>query len=64
MEWNVIGLVESQDQKPSLRDIVGLGLFMGLRHMRIHVITHRDACNLSSVKEMGTLDISRARVFL
>ena len=57
-------LVESRDQKPLLRDKVGLGLFMGLRAMREHAIRHRDACSLSSLKERGTLDISRARVFL
>ena len=59
-----MGLVESQDQKPSLRNKVGLSLFMGLRPMRKHVITHGDACSLSSLKERGTLDISRAMVFL
>ena len=57
-------LVESWDQKPSLRDKVGLGLFMGLRSMREHVITHRDEYSLSSLKEKGILEISRARVFL
>ena len=57
-------LVESQDQMSSLRNIVGLGLFMGLRAMREHAITHRDACNLSFLNERGTLDISRVRVFL
>ena len=64
MEWNVTRLVQSRDQNPSLRAKVGLGLFMSLRHMKIQAITHRDACNLSSHKERGTLDISRARVFL
>ena len=64
MEWNVTGLVESRDQKPSLRDKVGLSLFMGLRAMREHAIMHRDAYCLSSLKEKGTLDISRARVFI
>ena len=44
-------LVESQGPKPSLRDKVGLGLFMGLRPMREHVITHKDACNISSLIE-------------
>ena len=62
MELNI--LVESRDQKPLLRDKVYLGLFMGLRHMRIHVIKNKDACSLSSLKEMDTLDISRARIFL
>ena len=59
-----MGLVESRDQKSSLRDKVGLGLFMGLRHMRIHAIMHRDTCSLSSLKKSDILDISRARVFL
>ena len=57
-------LVESWDQKPLLSDKLGLGLFMGLRAMREHVITYRDACNLSSFKERGTLDVSRERIFL
>ena len=30
--------------------------------MREHVIMHRYACSLSSLKEKGTLDISRSRV--
>ena len=64
MEWNVMRLVESRDQKPSLRDAVGLGLFMGLRAMREYAITHRDVCSLSFLKERCTLDISRAKVFL
>ena len=64
MEWNVMGLVESQDQEPSLRDTKGLGLFMGLRAIREHAITHRDMCSLSSLKEKCILDISRVRVFL
>ena len=50
--------------KAFTRDKVGLGLFIGLRPMREHAITHRDGCSLSSLKEKGTLDISRARVFL
>ena len=58
------GLVESQDQKPSLKDKVGLGMFMGLRAIREHAITHIDACSLSSIKDRSTLDISRERVFL
>ena len=36
---------------------------MGLRPVREHAITHMDARSLSSLKERGTLDISRARVF-
>ena len=64
MEWNVTRLVEFWDQKPSLRDKEGLGLFMGLKAMREHVITHGDACSLSSLNERGTLDNSRVRVFL
>ena len=64
MEWNVTRLVESLDQKPLLRDKVGLGLFMGLRAMREHTIKHRDAWSLPSLKERSTLHISRARVFL
>ena len=57
-------LVESRDQNPSLRDKVGLGLFMSLRHVKIQAITYSDACNLSSLKKRDTLYISRARVFL
>ena len=57
-------LVESRDQKHSLRDKVRLGLFMGLRAMRDHTITHRDMCSLTSFKERGILDISSIRVFL
>ena len=34
MKWNVMILVESRDQKSSLRDKVALGLLMGLRPMR------------------------------
>ena len=64
MQWNFTELVESRDQKPSLRDKVGLGLFIALRAMREYAITHRDACSLSSLKEMGTLGILRLRVFL
>ena len=41
-EWNVKGLVESRDQNLSLRDKVGLGLFMDLRPMREYAITHKD----------------------
>ena len=37
---------------------------MSLRPMREHAIIHKDACSLSSLKEMGILGISRARVFL
>ena len=59
-----MGLVESQDQKHSLRDKGDLGLFMGLRNMRIHSIMYRDACSLSSLKNRGIFDISRARVLL
>ena len=61
MEWNVTRLVESRDHKSSLRDKGGLGLFMGIRHMRLHAITHRDSCSLSSLKERDTLEISRVR---
>ena len=57
-------LVESRVPRPSLRESAGLGLFMGLRPIREHVIMHRDVCSLSSLKERGILDISRARVFL
>ena len=32
--------------------------------MKENVIMHRDVCNLSSLKERGTLDVLRARVFL
>ena len=64
MEWNVTGLVESRDLGPSLRGKVGLGLFMGLVVIKEHAIMHRDVCSLSSLKERGTLDISRVKVFL
>ena len=43
---------------------VGLVLFMNLRPMRIHAITHRDVFRLSSLKERGILDISKVKVFL
>ena len=56
-----MGLVESQGPMPSFRDKVGLGLFMGLRPMRKHVIMHRDECSLSSLKERGTLDFQGQR---
>ena len=58
------GLAKSQDQKHLLRDKGGLSLFIGLRHMRKHDIMDRDAYSLSILKEKGTLNISRARVFL
>ena len=64
MEWNVTKLVESRDLKTSLRDKVGLGLVISLRAVREQVITHRNMCSLSSLKERGTLNISRARVLL
>ena len=64
MEWNVTGLVESQEQGTSLKNKGGLELFMGLRAMMEYAIRHRDTCSLSSLKERGTLDISRVRVFL
>ena len=51
--------MESRDSKPSLRDKVGLGLFMGLRLMKEQAITHRGACSLSSLKKRATLDILR-----
>ena len=53
-----MGFVESQDQNLPLRDKGGLGLVIGLRPMREHTIVHRDACSLSSLQEMGFLDIS------
>ena len=53
-----MGLVESWDQRPSLREITGLGLFFGLRFVKEHVIAYKDACSLSSLKVRGTLDIS------
>ena len=59
-----MGLVESRVQRPSLRDSEVLGLFIGLRLMREDTMTHKDGCSLLSLKEMGTLDISKARVFL
>ena len=55
-----MGLVESRDQKPSLRDKEDFGLFMGLRAIREHVIMHGDACNLSFFKERG----SRGKIIL
>ena len=30
-----------------------LGLFMGLRPMRLHAITHKDVCSLSSLEGRG-----------
>ena len=56
--------MKSQDQKSSIRDKAGLVFVMGIRSMREHTIVHKDECNLSSLIERGTLDISRARVFL
>ena len=56
--------MESQDQKSSLRDKAGLVLVTGIRPMREHVISYKDECNLSSLRERGILDISRAKVFL
>ena len=53
-----MGLVESRFLRPSLREIVGLGLFFGLRPVKEHAIMHRDACSLSFLKVRGTLDIS------
>ena len=35
---------------------------MGLRTIREHAMMHRDVCSLSPLKEMGTLDIARAKV--
>ena len=57
-----MGLVESW--KLSLRDKAGLDFFMGLSPIKEQVIMHRDACILSFLIERGTLEISRARVFL
>ena len=57
-ERNVTGLVESGDHRPLLREIAGMVLFLGLRSMKEHFITHRDTGSLSSLKERGTLDIS------
>ena len=48
-----MGIVEYQVQRPSLREIVGLGLFFGLRPLNEHVIAYRDACSLSSLKVRG-----------
>ena len=53
-----MGLVKSRDHRPSLREIAGLGLFLGLRPTKEHTITHRGVFSLSSLKEKGTLDIS------
>ena len=64
VELNVTRLVKLWNKKPSLRDKVGLGLFIDLRAMREHTKTHRDGSSLSSLKEWGTLDILRIRVFL
>ena len=41
-----------------------LGLVHGLKAHEGTPITHRDTCSLSSLKERGTIDISRARVLL
>ena len=41
-----MGLVESWVRKLSLRESVGLGLFMGLKAMREHAIMHRDVHHL------------------
>ena len=41
-----------------------MGLFFDLRLVKEHVIAHRDACSLSSLKVRGTFDISQARIFL
>ena len=60
MKLNVMGLVESRHQKPSLRDKEDFGLFMGLRDIREHVIMHGDVCNLSFFKERG----SRGKIIL
>ena len=57
-EWNITRLVESRDHRPLLREIAGIVLFLGLRSMKEHVITHRETSSLSSLKEWGTLDIS------
>ena len=57
-------LEESRVRRLSLRENAGLGLFMGLRPIREHYITHKDTCSLLSLIENGILDISRARVFL
>ena len=43
---------------PLLREIAGLGLFLGLRPIRKHTLTHKDACSLSFLKVRGTLDNS------
>ena len=53
-----MGLVESRVQRPSLREISGLGLFFDLRSVKEHAITHRDAYSLSSLMVKGILDIS------
>ena len=52
-----MGLVESWVRRPSPRVSTSLDLTMGLRPIREHVIMHRDACILSSLKERDTLDI-------
>ena len=52
-----MGLVDSRDQRPLLREKADLGFFFGLWPMREHTIKHGDACTLSSLKERGTIDI-------
>ena len=59
-----MGLVEFYVQRPSLREIIGLGLFFSLRSVKERSITHRDVCSLSSLMVRGILVISRVRVFL
>ena len=58
MECN--GISRILGRRPSLREIVGLGLVLvfGLRLVKEHAIAHRDACSLSSLKVRGALDIS------
>ena len=50
--------MKSQVRRTSLREITGLGLFFGLKSIKEHAITHRDACSLSSLIVRSILDIS------
>ena len=45
-------------QRPSLGEIIGLGLLFGLRPMKEHAIAYRDACGPSSLKVRGTLSVT------
>ena len=57
-------LVESWVRRPSLREIIGLGLFFNLRLVKEHAIVYMDAFSISSLRVGGILYISQARGFL